>query len=244
MELTPEQLEQTLRLLEELLDKLWGKIPPDAQARLRDLYIALRQAIMQARQAGVAGAGPALITLIERLQAFLARLRGVWPNRFWETYIKDLVARLGQLLRLATGAAAGEAGGTVVIGGVTITGITAATVAALLFEVVIVVFGLILWWDYWAEVSERTDAPLGGKPCGDPMPVAQGLTEWDISWGTARSWRNLMAKVRKTAETYQCKGDCDTGECKGSAAITDFDQTRALFVTHSWCRFDVYCECL
>lgn len=28
MELTPEQLEQTLRLLEELLDKLWGKIPP------------------------------------------------------------------------------------------------------------------------------------------------------------------------------------------------------------------------
>lgn len=252
-ELSPEQLEALLREMEQMLERIWNKLPPDRRAQMDALYRALRDAIQAARAAGPAAARSNLIAIAERLQAFIAHLLRYFDSWFIRDQLKWLVHRIYLHLRalgpggagaVIAGGEAAAAGGSITVGGVTIAGIGAATVGALLIEILIILYGLSWWWDYWERISETPAAPVGGASCGGTMPVAQGLTDWDISWGSARSWKNLMAKMRKTAAGYACPGTCKTGTCTGNPAVMDFDQTRLGVATYSWARFDVYCECL
>ncbi len=252
-ELSPEQLEALLKQMEQMLERIWDKMPPDRKAAAEALYRALRDAIQAARAGGPAAARANLVAIAERLQAFVAHLLRYFDNWFIRDQLKWLVHRIYVHLRalgpggagaVAAGAEAAAAGGTFTIGGVTVAGITAATLAALLIELLIIVYGLSCWWDYWKEISETPAEPVGGVSCGGTMPIAVSLTAWDISWGTARGWENLMAKMRKAAAALPCPGACKTGTCTGNPAVMTFDQTRLGIVTYSSATFDVYCECL
>ena len=126
----------------------------------------------------------------------------------------------------------------------TITGITVGTVALLLIEIVALIGMLVLWWEYWKDRTEEPADLYGGKPCGNGQPVAQGIKVTDTSWGTRRSWDNLMDKAKARAKEEACQGDCENGNCIGVPAVMDFDQTRLVVATHSWLIMDVYCECI
>lgn len=249
--LSPEQVEELMKLLEKALEQIWNSLPPEARQRLMDLYINLRQAITAVRNAGPGQLTAALIALLERIQAFLARLIGVWDNFIARARLSWLIGRIEIYLKahLAAGGAAAEGGAAAAEGGAaaggSAAGIGLAGVLIILLEIIVLLIGLYYWHDYWKGVSTTPPTPYGGRPCGTSRaPVATGLSDWDISVGTARSWNNLMEKCRATAASYACSGTCASGTCKGVPAIQDFDQTRLFLGTYSWAKFDVYCECV
>jgi hypothetical protein len=240
-------------LIEALLGRLrdfWNRLTPEQRRQLESLYIALGQAINALRAGGLAGARANLIPVLEKLREFLAALTRLGGSEALKIRIRLIINMIGQFLKAlggetAAGAAAEVVGGSLKIGSVTITGITAVTVTALLIEIIAVLIGLFLWWEYCEKEAGSAPLPFGGPPCGaTALPVARGLSDWDLSWGAVRSWNNLMDSVRQKAASYPCAGQCASGTCKGSPAITNWSQTRLFLGTYSSCTFDVYCECL
>lgn len=248
--MSPEQLEALLVQMEQLLERLWKELAPAQRAALQELYKALQLAIGAARAGGPAAARATLIALAERLQAFIGGLMRIFDNDFLRSQLRWLVSRIHvYLAHLGAGAAGAEAGGAAGAGagaggGAVIGGLTVAGLFIVLIEIVVALLALILWAMHVKETHKAPPTHVAGPSCGSPLPIATGLTEWDISVGTLNSWQNLMAKMRKRAALYPCKGSCASGRCTGNPAVMDFDQTRAFLVTHSWARFDVYCECL
>jgi hypothetical protein len=243
--MSPEQLEALLLQIEQLLERLWKELTAAQRAQLQALYAALQAAIVAARAGGPAAARATLIALVEALQAFIGGLMRIFDDFFLRSQLRWLVSRIHVYLAGMGSAAAGaEAGGTAAGGATVIGGLTVAGLAIVLVEIVAVLLALIIWAVHVKETHKAPPTHVAGPSCGNPMPVATGLTEWDISVGTLNSWENLMAKMRKRAALYPCAGACASGKCTGNPAVMDFDQTRAFLVTHSWARFDVYCECL
>jgi hypothetical protein len=242
--LSPEQVKELMKLLEETLEQLWNSMPPDVRQELMDLYISLRQSITALGNTDPSQLTPALIALLERIQAFLARLVGVWDNFIARARLSWLIGRIEAYLKghLAATSGAGEEGATA---GGTLAEIGLSGVLAILLEIIVLLIGLHYWYEYWAKDAKTAPRPYGGRPCGKShLPVATGLRRSDISYGTVRSWNHLMEKCRTAAASYPCSGSCTSGTCKGVPAIQDFDQTRLVFAVYSWATFDVYCECV
>lgn len=248
-DLSPEQLEKLLGEIERILQRIWDSLTPEQKARLEAMYLQLRAAVQAARTAGPAAARETLLAILEKLQEFIGALMREAKSWFARDQLRWLVSRIYEHMKAigpsaGAGAAAAEtagAGGAGAVAG----GLTLGGILILILWILGCILGLVMWGLHVADDHDKTPTPVGGPSCGNPLPVAQGLTEWDISVGTLNSWENLMAKMRKRAAQYPCgSGACASGKCTGNPAVMDFDQTRMLFATYSWARFDVYCECL
>lgn len=247
--LSPEQIEELAKQLETVLGELWDLLPQDVKDKLINLYIDLRNAITALRNAPPGGITAALIALIERLQAFLARLIGVWDNFIARARLSHLVGQIERYLKghleslaleaeegagvIEGGAAAGETAGGVALGGCLL----------VLLEIIVLLAGLVWWYNWWKE--KVAPVPFGGRPCGKSrQPVATGLTVVNRSYGGTRSMEHAMEKARKAAAAIPCSGGCPAGKCTGVPAITNWDQSTAILWMKTTLTFDVYCECI
>jgi len=245
IQISEQDIQDLVDLLLEQIRKLWDRLTPEQKKELEAAYIALGQALNALRAGGLAGARGNLIAVLEKLRELAAGLIRLGGSGALQIRLQQAMSLIQQFLKALAGETAAGAGGTSIsIGSVTVTGITAVTVGALLIELIVIFVGLYLWYEYCEKQAGTAPLPFGGKSCGNGKPVAQGLKDWDISWGAVRSWNNLMAAVRATAATYSCPGKCATGKCMGVPAIIDYDQTSLFLGTYSSCTFDVYCECV
>ena len=249
-DLSPEQLEALLKQIEQMLERIWNQLTPEQRARLEAIYLQLRAAVQAARAGGPAMARETLLAILEKLQEFIGGLMREAKSWFTRDQLRWLVSRIYEHIRAMTPApmagaggagAAAEAAGA---GGAAAGGLTLGGILILILWILAAILGLVIWGFHVAEEHDKLPTHVAGPSCGNPLPVATGLREWDISVGTLNSWENLMAKMRKRAAQYPCTGACASGKCTGNPAVMDFDQTRMFLATYSWARFDVYCECL
>lgn len=245
MPISEKDLEDLIAELLRQIEKFWDSLSPEQKRELEAAYIALGQALNALKTGGLAAARGNLLAVLEKLRELIAgiiRLGGSGPLyvrlQILTNWIQKYLAALGGETAGAT------AGGSISFGPVMITGITTATVAILLIELIAIFVGLYLWYDYCEKQAGTAPLPFGGRPCGNGKPVASGLKEWVVSYGGVRSWNHLMENVRKTAASYSCPGNCATGKCTGVPAIIDTDQTSLVFLSYCSCTFDVYCECV
>jgi hypothetical protein len=229
--MTPDEFEAILRMLEQMLLRVWESLTPAQRREIEREFLALWSAIAAARQAGAGAARAGFIAILEQLRVLLAALIRIgalaestiaWHAR----YIAQLLAGLS-----GEGTAAGAAGGASV----------AAVALAILAALVAVLFAI---YRISSEVTATAPPPVGGAPCGSGNPVATGLTvtAWSF-WGGRASWEKAIGQARSIASGYRCSGVCATGRCRGNVAVQTWDQLGIAVATRTTITFDVYCEC-
>lgn len=218
----PQYYDALLRKMIEELWKLYMSLPPEVRQRVHRLIMELMAALQAARLAGASGQAAALRSILEAAKRLMAALleAGV-RNPMLQGWIAWLE---GQLAALGAGA-----------------GMTAAAVVSVLLA--------LLAWIY--SIKEMVEAkgpvapPVGGTPCGGPMPVASNLTakSWSF-WGEYRAFKNAEEEARSAAQGVACPGTpCTVGTCRGNCAIINVAYSYRFLWTRCTVTYNVYCEC-